>query len=130
MNEISKETNDIINQISSYSQEDVDLFTLNMKQELEIQKKLNKILKENDYDENISSINNFIERNGNTVDYQLEELKKITLELEKVVDENTLLKEKYESVLKSKDCVGISEKLKEIKNMKKRMITFLQKAGI
>jgi predicted transcriptional regulator len=130
IDQIATTTTDVMNQISSYSQEDVDNYTSLMRTELDTQKKLNKALQENGYEDNIDSIHNFIERNGNNVDYQLEELTKVCDELKQVVDENNEMKSSYEDILSSEKCMNISKKLKDIKSLRMEMQDFLSKAGI
>lgn len=130
IDQIANTTTDVMNQISSYSQEDVDNYTSLMRTELDTQKKLNKALQENGYEDNIASIHNFIERNGNNIDYQLEELTKVCDELKQVVDENNEMKSSYEDILSSEKCMNISKKLKDIKSLRMEMQDFLSKAGI
>ena len=130
MDNINKPNNDILDQIASYSQAETDNFYYSIKNELDAQKKLNKVLKEDKYEENIISINNFISRNSNTIDYQFEELSKITKELKNLVNENMELKNKYNEIINSEDCKDISNKLKEIKKIKQDITLFLDKAGI
>ena len=130
IDQIANTTTDVMNQISSYSQEDVDNYTSLMRIELDTQKKLNIALQENGYEDNIASIHNFIERNGNNVDYQLEELTKVCNELKQVVNENNEMKSSYEDILSSEKCKNISKKLKDIKSLRMEMQDFLSKAGI
>ena len=130
IDEISKTTTDVMNQISAYSQEDVENYTSMLKQELETQRKLNTVLQENGHQTNINNIHNVIERNKNTVDYQLDELKMLCDELKTIVNENKELKSNYEEVLQSEECDDISKKLKEIKTLRMDMQHFLEKAGI
>ena len=130
IDQIATTTTDVMNQISSYSQEDVDNYTSLIRTELDTQKKLNKALQENGYEDNIASIHNFIERNGNNVDYQLEELTKVCDELKQVVNQNNEMKSSYEDILSSDKCKNISKKLKDIKSLRMEMQDFLSKAGI
>ena len=108
----------------------MDNLNYNYKDEYDSQMKLNKVLKEENYDENAKSINNFIARNSSEIDYQLDRLKDISKKLKTVVDENIKLKGDYDKIIKSEKCIEISNKLKEIKDIKKDINTFLQKSGI
>ena len=121
---------DILDLITSYSQNDLDDLYFTLKKELNSQKKLNKILKEDNYDINIKNIKNFISRNSRNIDYQFEELSKITSELKQIVNENKQMKNQYDEIINSKECIDISNKLKEIKIMKQNIISFLEDTGI
>lgn len=121
---------DILDLITSYSQNELDDLYFTLKKELNSQKKLNKILKEDNYDINIKNIKNFISRNSRNIDYQFEELSKITSELKQIVNENKQMKNQYDEIINSKECIDISNKLKEIKIMKQNIIYFLEATGI
>lgn len=130
IDQIANTTTDIMNQISSYSQEDVDNYTTLLKTELDTQKKLNNALQENGYEDNISSINKFIDNNENNINIQLEELANICDELKAIVKENKEMKSSYEEALSSDKYTNISIKLKDIKTLRISMQDFLSKAGI
>lgn len=130
IDQIANTTTDIMNQISSYSQEDVDNYTTLLKTELDTQKKLNNALQENGYEDNISSINKFIDNNENNINIQLEELANICDELKAIVKENKEMKSSYEEALSSEKYTNISIKLKDIKTLRLNMQDFLSKAGI
>lgn len=130
MDNINKNNIDIMDQIASYSQTDIENSYYNFKDEYDSQMKLNKVLKEENYEENAKSINNFIARNSHEIDYQLDRLRDISKKLKSVVDENIKLKGDYDKIIKSEKCVDISNKLKEIKDIKKDINAFLQKSGI
>ena len=120
----------ILDQIASYDQVEIDELCLSLSKELNAQKKLNNILKDNNFDTNMKTINNFIARNSKMIDYHHEELDKIIKELKNIVNENTELKNEYNELIESEECKNISNKLKEIKKMKKNITDFLQKSGI
>ena len=120
----------ILDQIASYDLAEIDDLCLSLTRELDAQKKLNNVLKDNKFDTNMDTINNFIARNTNTIEYQHEELKRIISELKNIVSENGELKNEYNELIESEKCKNISGKLKEIKKMKKDITDFLEKAGI
>lgn len=120
----------ILDQIASYDLAEIDDLCLSLTRELDAQKKLNNVLKDNKFDTNMDTINNFIARNTNTIEYQHEELKRIINELKNIVAENGELKNEYNDLIESEKCKNISGKLKEIKKMKKDITDFLEKAGI
>ena len=130
MDNINNPNTDILDQIASYSQTDIENAFYNYKDEYEAQLKLNKVLKEENYEDNAKNINNFIARNSNEIDYQLERLKDITEKLKAIVEENNSLKGEYDNIIKSNDCIEVSNKLKEIKKIRQDINSFLQKAGI
>ena len=129
MNKTSEKT-DIMDQISSYSQEEIEKSYYEYKSEYESQLRLNKVLKEENYENNANEIKNFISRNSNEIDYQLERLRDLTVKLKLIIDENNNMKKEYEEIINSEECINTSQKLKELKDIKKRMDSFLSKAGI
>ena len=130
MDNINRPKTDIMDQIASYSQQEIENFYYMLKDEHESQEKLNKVLKEKNIDDNLKSVKNFVARNSSEIDYQLERLKEITSKLKKVVAENETLKNEYDSVINSDECIQVSEKLKEIKKIKQEINSFLNKSGI
>jgi len=130
MNAMNTPSIDILDQIAAYSQAETENFYYKLKEDYTAQLKLNNILKKNNYDENIKSIDNFIARNTTEVDYQLERLTKLSTDFQNIVTENNTLKEEYINLIKSESCINISKKLKEIKDIKEKLMIFLQKAGI
>tara|TARA_B100000524_G_scaffold98904_1_gene47249 strand:- start:35 stop:457 length:423 start_codon:yes stop_codon:yes gene_type:complete len=130
MDEINKKKTDIMDQIASYSQYEIENFYYMLKDEFESQEKLNKVLKEKNINDNLESVRNFVSRNSNEIDYQLDRLKEITNKLKNVIEENVKLKNEYNSVINSKECIEVSDKLKEIKKIKQEINSFLNKTGI
>ena len=130
MDDINKPKIDIMDQIASYSQQEIENFYYMLKDEHESQEKLNKVLKEKNIDDNLKSVKNFVARNSSEIDYQLERLKEITSKLKNIISENEKLKNEYDSVINSDECIQVSEKLKEIKKIKQEINSFLNKAGI
>ena len=130
MDEINKKKTDIMDQIASYSQYEIENFYYMLKDEFESQEKLNKVLKEKNINDNLESVRNFVSRNSNEIDYQLDRLKEITNKLKNVIEEKIKLKNEYNSVINSKECIEVSDKLKEIKKIKQEINSFLNKTGI
>ena len=130
MDNINKPKNDIMDNIASYSQQDIENFYYKLKDDLDSQTKLNKVLKETNVQDNLESVKKFVARNSNEIDYQLERLKDITKKLKDVVIENQKLKNDYENIINSDEYNSVSEKLKEIKEIKEDINHFLRKAGI
>ena len=129
MNKTSEKT-DIMDQISSYSQKEIEKSYYEYKNEYESQLRLNKVLKEENYESNANEIKKFISRNSNEIDYQLERLRDLTVKLKLIIDENNNMKKEYEEIINSEECINTSQKLKELKDIKKNMDSFLSKAGI
>ena len=120
----------ILDQIATYDNAEVDELCFSLTKELNAQKKLNSVLKDNNYTVNVNNINNFIARNSKNIEYQHEELKRIIHELKTVINENNELKNEYNELINSEQCKNISNKLKDIKKMKKTITLFLENAGI
>ena len=130
MDDINKPRNDIMDNIASYSQKDIENFYYKLKDDYDSQIKLNKVLKEANVQDNFESVKRFVARNSNEIDYQLERLKDITKNLKEMVIENQKLKNDYENMTNSNEYNSVSEKLKEIKEIKEDINHFLRKAGI
>ena len=130
MDKLNLNKSNIIDQIASYSNQEVDDFYFRIKKELECQKNLNRILKEQQYDDNIKNIHNFISRNSNNIEYQFNELVKISEELKSVIIENETLKTNYSDLINSEKCKNISNKLNQIKKIKQNILSFLEASGI
>lgn len=130
MDDINKPKNDIMDNIASYSQKDIENFYYKLKDDYDSQIKLNKVLKEANVQDNLESVKRFVARNSNEIDYQLERLKDITKKLKEIVIENQKLKNDYENMTNSNEYNSVSEKLKEIKEIKEDINHFLRKAGI
>lgn len=130
MDDINKPRNDIMDNIASYSQKDIENFYYKLKDDYDSQIKLNKVLKEANVQDNFESVKRFVARNSNEIDYQLERLKDITKNLKEIVIENQKLKNDYENMTNSNEYNSVSEKLKEIKEIKEDINHFLRKAGI
>ncbi len=130
MDDINKPKNDIMDNIASYSQKDVENFYYKLKDDYDSQIKLNKVLKEANVQDNLESVKRFVARNSNEIDYQLERLKDITKKLKEIVIENQKLKNDYENMTNSNEYNSVSEKLKELKEIKEDINHFLRKAGI
>ena len=133
MSIIDDNKTNILDQISSYSQSNTENLIYKLKDEYQSQLKLNKILKEEEHEENIHKIKNFIEINSGEIDNQLQSLRNITNQIKIIVEENNSLRKignKYNEVLDSPDCVEFADKLREIKKIKDNINNFLDSSGI
>lgn len=133
MSIIDDNKTNILDQISSYSQSNTENLIYKLKDEYHSQLKLNKILKEEEHEENIHKIKNFIEINSGEIDNQLQSLRNITNQIKIIVEENNSLRKignKYNEVLESPDCVEVADKLREIKKIKDNINNFLDSSGI
>jgi hypothetical protein len=123
----------ILEQLAAYNSDNLDDYLINLNNTLSEQKQLNEILKNKNHTENITYVENFISRNKNQIEYQLDEIKRITEQINQVCLENDSLeneKEEYKKLVNSPECQDIAHKLSEIKKTKETMKSFLVKKGI
>lgn len=133
MDSLNTTNSNILQQLASYNSEGVDEYLSNLNNVFGEQTKLNEVLKNKNHDENIASVQNFISRNKNQIEFQLDEIKKITEKINAVCLENDNLeneKEEYAQLINSEECIDIANKLSEIKKIKENMKAFLLKKGI
>ena len=62
MDDINKPRNDIMDNIASYSQKDIENFYYKLKDDYDSQIKLNKVLKEANVQDNFESVKRFVAR--------------------------------------------------------------------
>ena len=123
----------ILEQLASYNSDGLDDYLGNLNNVLSEQTNLNEVLKNKNHDDNIEYVNNFILRNKNQIEYQLDEIKKITDKVQAVCLNNETLeneKEDYTNLINSEKCIDIANKLSEIKKTKENIKAFLLKRGI
>ena len=123
----------ILEQLAAYNSNDLDNYSSNLNVVLSEQSQLNEVLKNKKHDENIVEVQNFISRNGNQIEYQLEQIKTITEKIHAICLENENLEneeEEYKQLINSPECVNIAHKLSEIKKTKEDIRAFLLKKGI
>lgn len=123
----------ILEELASYNSETLDDNFSILSNVLLEQIKLNEFLKKQNHDDNILFIKNFISRNKNQIDYQLEEILNITEQIQEICLENETLKNQkneYKELIESEECVEIANKLNKIKKSKEKIRAFLLKKGI
>jgi hypothetical protein len=133
MDSINTVNSNILEQIVSYDSDSLDNYLSNLNSVLLEQTQLNKVLTEQNHDDNIDSVKTFISRNKNQIDYQLDEIKRITEKIQAVCLENENLeneKDEYKELIQSTECVEIANKLSSIKKTKESIRAFLLKKGI
>jgi hypothetical protein len=133
MDSLNTTTPNILEQLASYNSAGLDEYLANLNTVLVEQTNLNEVLKNKNHDENITYVQNFISRNKNQIEYQLDEIKRITDKINAVCLENKSIeneKEEYSELINSEECITIANKLSEIKKTKENMKAFLVKKGI
>jgi hypothetical protein len=126
-------TSNILDQLPSYNSESLDNYVTYLERELQEQKGLNTILKDEDYEKNVDKINTFIKTNAFNVDEQLNKLEKIIPELKNVIKENHELeqsKKEYASLSTSPEAQRIANQMRKIKKLKTNIKFFLQEQGL
>ena len=123
----------VLDQIPSYNAESINNYINYLERELEEQKGLNMILKDEDYAKNVEQITSFIENKSGDVDVQLEKLEKIVPELKALVKENHELeasKEEYAMLSQSTASQNIASRMRRIKHLKEDIKLFLGEQGL
>ena len=123
----------ILDQIPSYNAESINNYINYLERELEEQKGLNMILKDEDYAKNVEQITSFIENKSGEVDVQLEKLEKLVPELKALVEENHSLegsKEEYAMLSQSTASQNIASRMRRIKHLKEDIKLFLGEQGL
>ena len=126
-------TTNIMDQIPSYNAESINNYIKNLEKELEEQKGLNMILKDEDYGKNVEEISSFIENKSGDVDVQLEKLERLVPELKILITENHKLeneKEAYAQLSQSTASQNIASRMRRIKQLKQDIKFFLEEQGL
>ena len=141
MNELLKELNErediernnILNQIPTYNYDKTQFIIRELEEELDEQKRLNDILKAENYIENIQSIKKFTNQKKEQILEQLKTIQTLYNKLKTVINENKKLEQdqdRYTEIINSNECSEVACKLKEIKELKKEIKSFLCGAGV
>ena len=129
----NKHDTDILTQISSYNYLEVQSYIATLKRQLLEQKKLNEILKDQNFTKNIKDIENFSEDYKGIIEKQRMELNNIKNQLKKSVEENNKLKEEKEEfndICQSPEYTNLAKKIRDIKTSCIEIKHFLEDAGI
>ena len=105
----------------------------NLKNTINEQNELNRVLMKDDYEGTIQEMQNFLGRHESTITSQLEEITTFTKELKLIINKNKDLQndeEKYKEFLESEDYQNTATRLKEIKDLKEDISLFLSQKGI
>lgn len=133
MDIINKNNASILEQLSNYNYDDIEEYIISLNSTLNNFKELNNILKNKDYKDNINYVNNFLAKNNKSINFQLDEINRLTKNIYDVCNENKELeneKEEYKDLINSHECIEIANKLSEIKKVKENLKFFLSKKGI
>lgn len=131
--ELNEHQTTIVEQVTHYNSSDVNNFIVNTEKHLEEQKKLNESLNNTIKQEDIDSIQEFIETNESVIDEQLHMLKELFASLETVTEENKELvhmKEEYAELVNSEQANKVAKKMRSIRNLKDTINSFLVEKGI
>ena len=129
----NKKDTDLLTQLNSYNYSDVEIEINNLKKELTEQKKLNEILKDEEYSDNIIQIEEFSKEYGDLIEDQRSRLKNLKEELEKTIIDNEKLKndkKEYKDICNSQEYTNLAGKIREIKNNCSNIKHFLRQKGI
>ena len=125
-----EEDTNILDQIHGYQHNTNELLIGQLNDELIHQKKLNNMLKSENYKNQIKDIQKFVSTYEHDVVSQLENLEDIIQNLKPLCEENKQLeneKEDLNEILYTDSCVQLANKMRKIKTLKGNILLFLQK---
>ena len=123
----------ILDQLPSYNLGETEQYIKNIQGYMEEQEMLNEVLKKDSFEEDKTYIENFIEENKEIIEYQENQLYSLSEALINKVEENNKLKQdrhELELLLDNEMVSEFSEKLRNLKNLKEKLNSFLLKMGI
>lgn len=123
----------IINVIPNYNSSKTESTISLLKQELKEQKKVNEMLKSDNFEKKSTDILSFIERNENEINDQISRVTEVVSDLKSIISENENLQnneDKYNDIIESEDCIRVAEKILKLKALKEDINFFLQESGI
>lgn len=124
---------DILAQLPSYNNSGINDFIRDLESEVDDQKRINMLLKDDGYKQHINSIQKFIKENKNGIKDQLDRLLDTCEYLKGVISENDKLiesKKEFTDLIKSDECLDLANKLRQIKSIKQTMRGFLKEKGL
>ena len=124
---------EILAQLPSYSNTGVNDFIRDLESEVDDQKRINTMLKDEGYKQHIGSIKKFIKNNKEGITEQLDRLLVTCEYLKGVISENDKLvesKKEFTDLIQSDECLDLANKLRQIKSIKQTMRGFLKEKGL
>lgn len=119
--------------IESYNSDEIDQYIWSVRREIAELKKTTEQLQENESEENIQKVENFIRIYETTILQQTEDMETLSFEMKELVMTNEYLegkKEEYKDLLASERFNSLLEKVRKIKEVKQELHTFLEQRGI
>ena len=119
--------------IESYNSDEIDQYIWSVRREIAELKKTTEHLQENESEENIQKVENFIRIYETTILQQTEDIETLSFEMKELVMTNEYLegkKEEYKDLLASERFNSLLEKVRKIKEVKQELHTFLEQRGI
>lgn len=123
----------ILDQLPSYNSYETNVFIDTLNVEYQEQLSLNKLLKDENVEEQSQKVKDFVKDNNNKISNELSALEEITTDLKKLCNENKKLEmetAEYEELIKSEECSELAEKMRKIKSLKSEILHFLDGAGL
>ena len=123
----------ILDQLSSYNPTELDRYISSLKNTINEQNELNRVLMKDDYEGTIQEMQDFLGRYESTITSQLADITTFTKELKVIINKNKDLQnneEKYREFLEREDYQRTATRLKEIKDLKEDISLFLSQKGI
>tara|TARA_Y100000389_G_scaffold152121_1_gene151992 strand:- start:129 stop:551 length:423 start_codon:yes stop_codon:yes gene_type:complete len=126
-------SSNILEQLASYNKSDINNFISNLQVQLLEQKELNNVLSNDNTQEDIDSLNQFIETNKEDIKSQQEELSYLVEQLQIIIPENKSKiseKEELQHISNSAETQEVAINIRKIRSMKATIQNFLVKNGI
>ena len=131
--EILNDNPTILQELNSYNLSETENFIEDLRYKLNDQVRLNLILKEENHEDKINEIEEFVNNYTPKVNDQLLELQEITPKLMEIIRENKILqneKIEYEKLENRPDIKLLISQLRDIKKLKSEIKVFLDKKSI
>ena len=131
--DVEQPSTNILDQMPSYNSYDTKVLIDTLNIEYDEQLLLNRILRNENTEEQSKKIKDFVNNYYNNVNKQVVSLADVSGKLKNICKENKTLeleKEDFQELINSPECNEIAEQLRKIKSMKQDILHFLDMAGL
>lgn len=128
-----KKEPEIMNQMIAYDAEVTDIFVQQIEEELKEQRDINVILNQGNYEQNQEEIDEFVNTYKDQISNQLTTLETTFSRLKEIVEQNGNLyqqQREYRETTEKAATEQVARELKQLKQLKNKVLVFLQKNGL
>lgn len=134
-NENVKVTANLLDELSWYNEDEINLTINELKEHIQEQEKLNQFLKDKNenVDENVEQLEKFIDQHSVEIENQKEKIEELIDVLKMLVMENEYEKtreDEYNELTDSYECKDLVLNLNKIRDMRNDIKSFLEEFGI